>query len=287
MARLNTAPIAFPWAGRMAILPAQYVREGRSEADMTRVTNTVRCLVCFALLELVRPLLVLGQESEFASTALARIAWAVPDEPLSTTSPTVTNPFGLSMQTHTQYEEHSPTSADTLAFQFDRGSSSAWLTETYFAAQPTFTDLHPKEWSNGLAAGGTWFLTKSNTTAVHFMGNLDSSTTNEGGLPFEQYDGSYLTLRWGTSRLFLSNTGRNDLQVDLAGYGERMVSPPHLPVAFYMAEPTGYAASSFGIEGTFSLPSRNAVFSVRYGSERVAQQPTHTHLLQFQLSWSW
>lgn len=289
MASLNTAPIAFPWAGRMAILPAQSVGDGGNEADMSPVTSTLRCLVCFALLELVRPVLVTGQESEFlASTALTpSIAWAATEEPLNITPPTITNPFGLTLQTHSQYGDGNQSSADTLAFQFDRGSSSAWLTETYFATPPTLADLSPKEWSNGLAAGGTWFLTKSNTTAFHFMRNLDSSTTNVGGLPFDQYDGSYLTVRWGASHLFLSNTGRNDLQIDLAGYAERMVSPPHSAVAFYMADPIGYAASSSGAEATFSLPSRNIVFSVRYGSERVAQQPARSHLLQFQLSWSW
>jgi hypothetical protein len=256
---------------------------------MTRATTTLRWFLCFALLELLRPLMISGQDDNFIAAGAQFTtprAWALTDK-LSTTTPSLSPSPGLSSQMYGQHGSGGQTFADTLAFQRDRGSASAWMTETYLTTRPTFVALQPKEWSNSFAGGGTWFLTKSNTTALHFMGNLDASTTNVGGLLFEQYDGSYLTLRWGMSRLFLSNTGRNDLQIDVAGYGEHMVSPPHLPIPFYMADPTGYASSSSGVEATFSLPSRNAVLSVRYGSERMMQQPIHSRLLQFQLTWSW
>ena len=173
---------------------------------------------------------------------------------------------------------------------------SYWITKNYREAYDMFA-VNGILFNHESPRRGETFVTRKITRAVArikagldehlFMGNLDASTTNVGGLLFEQYDGSYLTLRWGMSRLFLSNTGRNDLQIDVAGYGEHMVSPPHLPIPFYMADPTGYASSSSGVEATFSLPSRNAVLSVRYGSERMMQQPIHSRLLQFQLTWSW
>ena len=289
MASLTSAPIASQWAGRKATLPAQFLRD-RGSDPMTHTTNTLRWFICFTLLELLRPILLAGQRSEFVATgdALAASgAGLIADNPVNTTTPSSAIPLGLPWQAYGQHGSSGQNVADTLAYQIDRGATSAWLTETYVAAPAAFAGLRAPEWSNGFAAGATWFLTKSNTNAAHLMANLDSSTTSVGGLPFEQYDGSYLTLRWGLSHLFLSGTGRNDLQIDLAGYGEHMVSPPRLPVAFYMADPTGYAASSSGAEATFSMPSRNAVFSIRYGWEQIVQQPTHSRLLQFQLSWSW
>lgn len=255
-----------------------------------RATSTLRWFVCFALLELLRPVLLRGQNEEFlaAGTQLTTPAALTSSaKSLSAAQPANANPFGLASQTYGQHAGANQTFSDTLAFQFDRASTSAWITETYLETSPSLVDLHPREWANGLAAGGTLFLTQSNTTAAHLMANLDSSTTNVGGLPFQQYDGAYLTLRWGLSHLLLSHSGRNDLQVDVAGYSERMLSAPHLPIAFYTGDPMGYAALSSGAEATFSLPSRNSALSVRYGWEQIVQPSTHGRLLQFQLAWSW
>ena len=289
MPSLSTAPIVVSggrWKWLFCLPSLEKVPGVR--LCMLRATATLRWFLCLALCELLRPNLMFAQDSKFlaAGTGLTTpIRWM--DQPPSTIDSAGKNPFLPPSPSYSQNDAGSPNFADTLAFQFDRGGTSAWLTETYLSTPHTWGDLQGNAWSNGLAAGGSYFFSKTNTTAVHFMSNLDSSTTHIGGLPFEQYDGSYLTIRWGISRLFFSNSVRHELQLDVAGYGERMVAPPHLPIAFYMLDPTGYAVSSSGMEATFSLPSRNAVWSVRYGSERMVQQPAHGRLLQFQLSWNW
>jgi hypothetical protein len=254
---------------------------------MPRTTNILRWFLCLALMELFRPTPITAQDDKFNVADIGfttPLAWM--EKPASTTIPAGMNPLILPSSSFGPSDSRRQTFADTMAFQIDRGSTSAWLSETYVATPPAFLDLHGKEWSNDVAGGGTWFLTKSNTTAAHFMGNLDFSTTIIGGVPFEQHDGSYLTLRWGISHSLLLNNRRSELQIDVAGYSERTVTPPHLPIAFYVADP-GYSVSSSGAEATFSLPSRNAVLSVRYGWERMVQQPAHSRLLQLQLSWDW
>jgi hypothetical protein len=217
--------------------------------------------------------------------------WLLAGKPSAQVPVPASNPFDQPGDADNVKTSDAAATEDALSFALDRKATTFWAADAYLP--PTHTSVSPRslygtDWCNSIAGGASLYLTKSNTTAAQFMTDLESSGSSLANNTIDQSGGEDLTLKWGASHLFfLGRSQTHVLQFDAAGYQEWLVAPALLLGGPFADHLPAYTISSTGVEATFSLPSRNLVFSARYGTERLTQSGEHGHLIQFDLSWTW
>jgi hypothetical protein len=143
-------------------------------------------------------------------------------------------------------------------------------------------------YGSSITGGADAYLTNSKATAVHFNADLELDgqfgQMNQGPQGVAQD----FMLDWGVSHLFSSDKHpTRALELGVAAYQEWLVSRPLSlggPFAGYVP---GYSLFSAGLETTFTLPEKNAMFSLRYGHEHLVGGQSHGRIFAVGISWTW
>jgi hypothetical protein len=137
--------------------------------------------------------------------------------------------------------------------------------------------------------GGVYaYLTNSKATTLHLNADLEINGQVGQMNQAPQDAGQDFLVEWGVSHLLSSDKHpTRALEIGVAGYQEWLVSRPLSlggPFAGYVP---GYSLFSAGLETTFTLPEKNAMFSLRYGHEHVVGGQSHSRIFAVGISWTW
>jgi hypothetical protein len=143
-------------------------------------------------------------------------------------------------------------------------------------------------WQNSVAGELSFDLEHGGSVSMEFNADVEIYGSEQQPLDRKQASAQDSKFEWGLAKQFpANNIVKYSMGLEIGGFHEWTITQPLLAGGPLIVREPSYTLFSAGLQTAFTVPDKDMTFTVRYGFDRLMQEPQKHRALAIELSWNW